>query len=497
MERSRFNTRILVVIAILVALAIAIGTAFLPEYASSFDVTKNHRYSFSREGIKFVDGLGEDIKLYVVRAGVQDLALETFFERFCNASSRVGLEFVDSTDTEKLTELNLDGEINGYTIVVKSDKRQAEISYYDQMLTYTNAELGFENMPGSEYSYYLMYYQYYYNSIAGQGGDTTQIEQLIYSLAYNTSVYFRGEALILEACEYVSLEKIPQIFFVGGHGETIDTKSALGLAFGEQKLVDLTDYEKITYNDASCIVINDPKEDLNDAETQKILDYMRGGGRLFVITDSSNLEMKNLTRLLSAYGLSSKGGIVCEGEGEEQSTAITPAINYNHDSMAPLYESGITPQIINSNHITMFTPTDGSLITTALLTSSSTSYTEGSTEKGIQTLGASAEESVGKETARLVWFTGAESFNSAELEASITESNMYLALYAISWLNRAYDSNVPETLPILQDNSIVAVSAGGAIFLGITFILIIPAAVVVWTVTVRYKREKRKQIKGE
>ena len=243
--------------------------------------------------------------------------------------------------------------------------------------------------------------------------------------------------------------------------------------------------------------MNDPKEDLTDSETQKLLDYMKSGGRLFVITDSSDLEMKNIAKLLSAYGLSSKGGIVCEGEGEEQSSAITPTLNYNHDSMAPLYESGIVPQIINANHITMFTPTDGSLITTSLLTSSSDSYTEGSYEKGIQTLGASAEESVGKETTRLVWFTGAESFNSAELEEVATESNMYLALYAISWLNRAYDSNVPETTPILQDNSIVAVSAGGAIFLGICFILIIPATVVVWTVTVRYKREKRKQTKGE
>ena len=66
MEKSNINSKLLVIIAILVAVAIAIGSAFLPEHVSSFDVTKNHRYSFSKEGIEFIDGLGEDINIYVV-----------------------------------------------------------------------------------------------------------------------------------------------------------------------------------------------------------------------------------------------------------------------------------------------------------------------------------------------------------------------------------------------------------------------------------------------
>jgi hypothetical protein len=221
---------------------------------------------------------------------------------------------------------------------------------------------------------------------------------------------------------------------------------------------------------------------------------MRSGGRLLVITDTANLEMKNLMTVLSAYGLSSKGGTVYEGEGEEKTSVIAPTLNYNHDSMARLYESGLTPTIINGNPITMFTAADGSLITTALLVSSDEAYTDSSAYDmaGTQTLGAAAEEAVGNETSRLVWFTGSESFNSTELESAVIESNMYATACALAWLNRAYDSQAPEIASVPQDTDIIAATLSGAVILGIAFILAIPLIFILRTSITVYKRRIKK-----
>ena len=495
MEKKRMNNKTTVVIAVILAAVIAVGAAFLPEYYTGLDVTKNHRYSIDKDSVDFINSLNEDITLYVIRDDTAtDLTVETFFERFSNSSSRLSLEYVSITDTEKLDELGAGSTPKAYDTVVKSDKRKTVLSYQDDMLTYSNASLGFEGMGYSEYSYYLMYYQYYYSSIASQGGDTSQIEELIYSLAYETQQYFCGENSLVLACEYVALDKIPQILFIGGHGEEIAEGGALGTAFGAQTLVDLSEYEEITFNDASCLVINTPKQDISEAELNKILGYMRNGGRVLVISDTANLEMKNLMTLLSAYGLSSKGGTVYEGEGEAQTSTIKLSLNYNHDSMAPLYEAGIAPTVINGNPITMFTASDGSLITSALLTTTDKAYTDSSAYDmaGVQTLGAAAEESVGKETARLVWLTGSESYNSGELEKAVIESNMYTAVYAISWLNRAYDSTAPEIASVLQEADVIAATLGGAIFWGLAFILVIPLIFVLWTSITVYKRKLKK-----
>ena len=204
--------------------------------------------------------------------------------------------------------------------------------------------------------------------------------------------------------------------------------------------------------------------------------------------------MKNLMTVLSAYGLSSKGGIVYEGEGEEKTSVIAPTLNYNHDSLARLYESGLAPTIINGNPITMFTAADGSLITTALLVSSDKAYTDSSAYDmaGTQTLGAAAEEAVGNETSRLVWFTGSESFNSGELESTVIESNMYAAVCALSWLNRAYDSEAPQIPPVQQDTDIIVATVSGAVILGIAFILAIPLVFILWTSITVYKRRIKK-----
>ena len=490
--KKKFPTALISVAALLLAAIIAFGASLLPEHVFGLDTTKNKLYTFDKNTLDFIDSLSTDIKIYmVIGDNAGDATVEYFFERLCASSKRLALEYKDSADAEFLSRYGLTTDVSEYTFIVESDKRYTVMGYTD-LLKYSNSSLGFELVSASEYAYYISMYQYYYQMYASQGASTTEIESVISSLMYETVPYFSGETEVMKACEYVSLEVIPQILFTSGNGEALNEKSAIGSTFGSKNNIKLSEYEKITPQAVSCLVINAPATDLSDSDTQKILDFLKIGGRLLVITTEENLEMENLCKILSAYGLSSKGGIVYEGVDDKKTSAISASINSNSDVLAPLEEAGMIPKITNASPIILFSPSEGALITSPLLTSSSESYVGDDAEtKAASVIAASAEESVGKETIRIAWFTGAESFNSEELDDTAMQSNAYAIIYAVSWLNRAYDTSVPEIAPKQYELGALRTSSTSGVVIGVLFVVIIPAAVVGFGFINRYKRKKR------
>ena len=489
---KKFPTALVSVAALLLAAIIAFGASLLPEHIFGLDTTKNKLYTFDKSTLDFIESLGTDIKIYmVVGNNAGDAAAEYFFERLCDSSKHLELEYKDSSDAEFLSRYGLTTDISEYTFIVESEKRYTVMGYTD-LLKYSNSTLGFELASASEYAYYISMYQYYYQMYASQGASTTEIESVISSLMYETVPYFSGETEVMKACEYVSLGVIPQILFTEGNGEASSEKSAIGSTFGSKNNIKLSEHERITPQEVSCLVINAPTTDLSDSDTQKILDFLKIGGRLLVITNEENLEMKNLCKILSAYGLSSKGGIVYEGEDDKKTSVISALINSNNDALAPLEEAGMTPVITDANPITMFSPSDGALITSPLLTSSSESYVGDDAEKKVSSvIAASAEESIGKETIRIAWFTGAESFNGEALDDTAMQSNAYAIIYAVSWLNRAYDTSVPEISPKQYELGALQTSSSSGVVIGVLFVVIIPAAVATFGFINRYKRKKR------
>jgi ABC-2 type transport system permease protein len=491
MRMTQISSVIITVCAIILAFAIAVGAAFLPEYDMSFDISVNRIYTIEDVSIEFLDSLNTDIKIYLVGANGMDTVIEYFADRFCQASDNVELEYVSLEDSAFLNKYGIADSATEYTFVVESNKRYTVVNY-DDMLLYSNASLGFEQISASDYYYYLNYYEYYYQVMAAQGGDVTEIYNVIYSLYYETEPYFIGEYVLLEACEYVSLEKIPSILFTKGNGEAIVEKSPLGTAFTTFNEIDLSAYSELTVDDASCLVINAPTEDLDREEADIVLNYLKQGGRVVVITNEENLVMPNLCRILSAYGLSSDGGTLFVGEGEEKTSALDVELNYNHEAMAAVAKAGLLPKIYDANAINIFTPSDASFTTSALLVSPDESYLDGNEELGGRAVAVAVEEKIGRDVARLAWFTGASSFNSAELDATTAESNMYTLLYTMAWLNRSYVSNVPTAVPIPYDVEPLSVPSGSTVFAGVMLIAVLPAIVVAFGLITRHKRNSKK-----
>ena len=105
---------------------------------------------------------------------------------------------------------------------------------------------------------------------------------------------------------------------------------------------------------------------------------------------------------------------------------------------------------------------------------------------GAHTLAIAVEEPVGDQITKLVWFTGANNFNSKE---AVTQ-NMYLPLFGMHWAFETYTSQVGDIAPISYNTTFMNVSEMSAAWLSVLFIGVIPAAMVGAGILVFMKRRK-------
>ena len=66
--------------------------------------------------------------------------------------------------------------------------------------------------------------------------------------------------------------------------------------------------------DCNCLVITTLKEDLNELERDKILEYIKNGGKIMMLTSQNvvNVDTPNLNMILSEYGISIGFGAIFE-----------------------------------------------------------------------------------------------------------------------------------------------------------------------------------------
>lgn len=66
--------------------------------------------------------------------------------------------------------------------------------------------------------------------------------------------------------------------------------------------------------DCNCLVITTLKEDLNELERDKILEYIKNGGKILMLTSQNilNIETPNLNTILAEYGISIGFGAIFE-----------------------------------------------------------------------------------------------------------------------------------------------------------------------------------------
>ena len=145
-----------------------------------------------------------------------------------------------------------------------------------------------------------------------------------------------------------------------------------------------------------------------------------------------------------------------------------------------------TPQNSDANAITISEELRKAQLVTPIVTTSENAYVGDESAKAVYNLAVAVEEETSQGTTRLVWITGADSFNEKES----AQNNLAFLVYSLDWLDESYTSSVGEIKGVKFSDDMLNISSGMALGIGVILVLMIPAAVIVSGVTVISKRRR-------
>lgn len=443
---------------VILIVALNISVAFVPKKYTEADLTESDIYSVSEETEKLLSSIDTDVTFYLLNADGSNGKFEMFLKKYVECGDTLTLEHVNtSTDKSFLMArgYSADTEIPAYTLFIESEMRSQAVGFYD-MVSYTNKTFG-------ELSY--SEYYYYHTLFASDETYADYLDQLIYYSEMN----FDGEAVISGIVEYVTLDTVKTPYFVTGHGENSASGSNISALLGAPSF-DVSSVENVP-NDADLIIINEPTEDYSEGERDIILNYLKSGGRMLLITDEANTEMPNLMAIAEYYGMSSSTGLVAESADGEERFKISPIINTDHD----IFASGEIPaiSITNATAIKVSEELRPAQLVTPILVSADNTYIGDAENLGGFNLGVAVEEECEGGTTRIVWLTGADSFNAD----GASQNELALPIYAIVWMSQPYVSTLGAIDMAIYEGLPLDVTANGALWFGIIAIAVIPLSV--------------------
>lgn len=263
--------------AIVIAGAVAVNliVSELPSQYTKIDVTEQQLSTLTDETKELAAGLEQDVEIYyIVQEGNRDTNVSRLLERYNDISTHITVEEKDPVLYPNFTSQYTDAGVAENSVIVVSGDVSRVVSY--------------DSMYESEFNY--SYYTY----------ETTG---------------FDAEGQITSAIAAVTSDDLPRLYALTGHGE-LSLNDSLAQSI-EKENIETESLNLVTSDtvpeDADCLLIASPTSDLSDAEAQKILNYLKTGGKAIIITDYTDQDMPNLASVLEYYGVSVVDGIVLEG----------------------------------------------------------------------------------------------------------------------------------------------------------------------------------------
>lgn len=279
---SAYSTgRMAAALAVVVALNLLVSE--MPVTWTSVDLTEQKLYTLTDQTKEYLENLDQDVTIYViVNENKQDTVLGETLMRYADLSDHVKVEYVDPAVNPRFYQQYTSGSISSNSLIVVSDKRSKVVDYSDIYET------------------------------------ETSMDYTTYSYTTNTTGY-DGEGQITSALDYVTRDDMPKVYFTSGHGEyslSSNFERALSKQNVEYEEVNLMNHDVVP-EDAACVFINSAVKDFSADDTEKILNYLKQGGKVVVITGFSEEEMPNLASILDYMGLEVADGIIVEQDKDQ------------------------------------------------------------------------------------------------------------------------------------------------------------------------------------
>lgn len=457
-----YSTAILAA-AIVLAVLVNLLVGAIPSKYTELDLSEAKMYTLSDSSRKLVQSMDQDVTIYYLcETGSEDAILTKLLDHYAEESSHLRWEQKDPALYPTFAaQYGASDAAAGSLIVVSGD-----------------------------------------DSVVLDAADLYEYDYSDYSTTGSANVTFGGEKQITSAIYKLTAAEESHVYYTTNHGEQAPT-SSLTEALEAQNL-DLQPLDLLTStipDDCSLLIMNAPASDFaSDGlvdEISQLQAYLENGGKV-LLTTSAFADTPNLDAVMAQFGLAREPGLVVEGDAghalygypyslfpdygtTEESTALNGVNKGSHVMLS--VAQGIT-----------VTETDG-VAAEPLLNTSEDSYSKAdldenaSSEKGAGDVDGpfslavwARNDSTGAE---VIWI-GCPNMDNEQLYQSVPGNLTFLQGCAASMVGQEIliDTKALEAEPI-------TVAASSAMTLGMVFVFLLPAAVLIAGAAVVLLRRRR------
>ncbi len=457
-----YSTAILAA-AIVLAVLVNLLVGAIPSKYTELDLSEAKMYTLSDSSRKLVQGMDQDVTIYYLcETGSEDAILTKLLDHYAEESSHLRWEQKDPALYPNFAaQYGASDAAAGSLIVVSGD-----------------------------------------DSVVLDAADLYEYDYSDYYTTGSANVTFGGEKQITSAIYKLTAAEESHVYYTTNHGEQVPT-SSLTEALEAQNL-DLQPLDLLTStipDDCSLLIMNAPASDFaSDGlvdEISQLQAYLENGGKV-LLTTSAFVDTPNLDAVMAQFGLAREPGLVVEGDAghalygypyslfpdygtTEESTALNGVNKGSHVMLS--VAQGI-----------MVTETDG-VAAEPLLNTSEDSYSKADLDENTSSEKDSGDvdgpfslavwarnDSTGAE---VVWI-GCPNMDNEQLYQSVPGNLTFLQGCAASMVGQEIliDTKALEAEPI-------TVAASSAMTLGMVFVFLLPAAVLIAGAAVVLLRRRR------
>lgn len=461
--RSGVYSTAILAAAIVLAVLLNLLVGALPKKYTEFDLSEAKMYTLGDSSKKLVQSLDQDVTVYYLcETGSEDAILTKLLDHYADESSHFRWEQKDPAIYPTFAAQYGASDVSTGSLIVVSGENNVVLDAADL-------------------------YEYDYSDYYTTG---------------SANVTFGGEKQITSAIYKLTAAEETHAYYTTNHGEQALTSSLTEALEAQNITAQPLDLLTSTIpDDCDLLIINDPTSDFaSDGlvdEISQLQTYLENGGRVLLTTNGYD-ETPNLDAVMAQFGLAREAGLVVEGDSSH-------ALYGYPYSLFPDYgttdESTALDGVNRSTHVMLsvaqgitVTETDGvtaeSLLNTSedaysklnFDTSSTTDKENGDTDGPFSLAVWARNETTGAE---VIWI-GCPNMDNEQLYQSIPGNLTFLQGCAASMVGQdiLIDTKALEASPI-------TISASTATTLGLVFVFVLPAAVLIaGAVVVLLRRRK-------
>ena len=461
--RSGVYSTAILAAAIVLAVLLNLLVGALPKKYTEFDLSEAKMYTLGDSSKKLVQSLDQDVTVYYLcETGSEDAILTKLLDHYADESSHFRWEQKDPAIYPTFAAQYGASDVSTGSLIVVSGENNVVLDAADL-------------------------YEYDYSDYYTTG---------------SANVTFGGEKQITSAIYKLTAAEETHAYYTTNHGEQALTSSLTEALEAQNITAQPLDLLTSTIpDDCDLLIINDPTSDFaSDGlvdEISQLQTYLENGGRVLLTTNGYD-ETPNLDAVMAQFGLAREAGLVVEGDSShalygypyslfpdygttDESTALDGVNRSTHVMLS--VAQGIT--VTETNGVTaesLLNTSEDAYSKLNFDTSSTTDKENGDTDGPFSLAVWARKDDTG---AKVIWI-GCPNMDNEQLYQSIPGNLTFLQGCAASMVGQdiLIDTKALEASPI-------TISASTATTLGLVFVFVLPAAVLIaGAVVVLLRRRK-------